>query len=266
MKRMLLLLLVMVINPIVRAQEGRIIYQDFEPDLYVYTSIATEFDTVSVDLDQDGNADFKMFPAYYGNFYHVDHIVLPPWERRLHYKKDVNDTIVSYPGYWRPSYSHSEYMFYDSDSHQFLTYREDYLGFRKIIDSVTYHYAWLKIYGHCDYATVNHDVLVFIDRMAYCDIPNYPLRWGQTTMTSIAEDDDDGFVSLYPNPTIGVVNIKGERLRQAEIFNSLGQRLALVQSFDDEFSVDMNGLPTGLYYAAIIDAAGRRYTRKIVKE
>ena len=109
-------------------------------------------------------------------------------------------------------------------------------------------------------------IYVCIDDMVNCTIPNYPLRWGQTTMTSIAGDDDDSFVSLYPNPTTGVVNIKGERLRQVEIFNSLGQRIALVQSSDEEFSVDMRGMPSGLYYAIITDVAGRRCTRKIVKE
>ena len=266
MKRVFLLLIAVLSISQVRAQEGQIIYKDYDPDLYVYTSTATIFDTLSIDFDQDGSFDFKIFPAFYGNFYHVNYFALSPWEMRIQVENDIYDTIIAYPRYWRPSNSNDEYMFFNAETHQFYTDKEYYFGFRKIIDSDTYHYAWLKAYGHCDYATAHHDVLVFVDRLAYCDIPNYPLRWGQTTMTSIAEDEDDSFVSLYPNPTTGVVNIKGARLRQAEIFNSLGQRIALVQSSDDEFSVDMKGLPSGLYYAAIIDAEGRRYTRKIVKE
>ena len=43
------------------AQEGEIIYTDFEPDLSINGENYIIDDTIKVDIDQDGTPDFKMY-------------------------------------------------------------------------------------------------------------------------------------------------------------------------------------------------------------
>ena len=72
--------------------------------------------------------------------------------------------------------------------------------------------------------------------------------------------------SLHPNPTNGQVTITGENLRQAEVVNMLGQRVATVAGDGDMLHIDMAKLHSGVYFVNITDSEGRKCVRKVVKE
>ena len=102
---------------------------------------------------------------------------------------------------------------------------------------------------------------------AYCSQPNYPLIAGQTCFNwSIGENATKSFALLYPNPTTGLVTITGENLRQAEVINTLGQRVLNVQGKGNELRIDMAALPAGIYFVTVTDEEGRKCVRKVVKE
>lgn len=103
--------------------------------------------------------------------------------------------------------------------------------------------------------------------MAFCTIPNYPLCVGQTDFTWDVEGNEaKAFADVYPNPTTGVVTVAGTNLKQAEVLNILGQRVATVQGQGETLQIDIANLPAGIYFVNITDEEERKCVRKVVKE
>jgi len=74
-------------------------------------------------------------------------------------------------------------------------------------------------------------------------------------------------IVMYPNPTKGEVNIQNASLEKATVYNALGQ---LVKSFtlnsaNTDHSINLSGLPKGIYYVYLIsgDAAS---AKKVIVE
>lgn len=87
------------------------------------------------------------------------------------------------------------------------------------------------------------------------------------TCTLGIEDSVFDKVVMYPNPTKGEVNINNVSLEKATVYNSLGQ---LVKSFvfnsgDTNNTINLSGLPKGIYYVYLIseDAAS---AKKVIVE
>ena len=72
--------------------------------------------------------------------------------------------------------------------------------------------------------------------------------------------------NIYPNPTSGIVSITGKDLRQAEVINTLGQRVATATGEGETLQIDLSGLPAGVYFINVTDGEGRKCVRKVVKE
>ena len=277
MKRLLLITLAISVMAFSYAQEGEIIYTNFEPDLSIEAVSATyDKDTIKIDLDQDGTIDFKMYinRLYSGSARYV--FVSSSWEFRICFNSiysygymDENDTIVPYPR-WSSANDAYELLWCPLDT-QFM---EFYMGFRKTVNEEHY-YAWAKIYmyrnpngqGYHPSHGYFDIVYAYCDDMAYCTIPNYPLRWGQTNLTDgLEESQASVFATLHPNPTNGQVTITGKDLKTAEVFNTLGQRIATAQGEGEQMTVDISALPAGVYFVNVTDKDGRKCVRKVVKE
>ena len=123
-----------------------------------------------------------------------------------------------------------------------------------------YYYGWAHIY-------VETIARVCMASMGYCNLADYPLRWGQTELLTIEENGEfPAFATIHPNPTSGPVTITGENLRQAEMLNMLGQKMLNVQGEGNELRIDMAALPAGVYFVNVTDGEGRKCVRKMVKE
>ena len=79
-------------------------------------------------------------------------------------------------------------------------------------------------------------------------------------------DEKEQLLIAYPNPTSGLVNITGHEFKAAEAFNAIGQRVVTATGEGERLTVDLNGLPTGVYFVNITKKDGRKCVRKIVKE
>ena len=79
-------------------------------------------------------------------------------------------------------------------------------------------------------------------------------------------DEQSPVFTLHPNPTTGRLTIRGERLRQADVANLLGQQVLSAQGMGDELCLDLAALPAGIYFVTVTDEAGRKGVRKVVKE
>ena len=108
---------------------------------------------------------------------------------------------------------------------------------------------------------------VTIYRTAYCTVPDYPLRVGQTDFSWTGLDGQVGaaFATLHPNPPSDIVTVSGQDLESAEVFNALGQRIASVKGSGERLTIDLSGQPAGIYFVNVTDSVGRKCVKKVVK-
>jgi hypothetical protein len=177
---------------------------------------------------------------------------------------DGSDTLIpNAPNGWiqGPVFAH---FYYPNNSHGI--YHETY-GIHKVIDGKNY-YGWYHCYGMegRDYPEGPYLFKIYVDKIAFCTIPDYPLRYGQTSITGVEENESDVFATIHPNPTLGLVTITGKNLLQAEVINMLGQQVLSVQGKGNELCIDMATMPSGVYFVTISNEEGRKCVRKLVRE
>ena len=229
------------------AQQGEIIYTDFDPDLTLVQGINSN-DSIMLDIDYDDVYDLKFGLVYY-HFEFPVYTALNGWSIcQVNDSTDLTTDTLS----WLP---YIDYGF------------TNYFGLKKVVGENCY-YGWLYTY---DGQTKNNKGTkagtLFIDRMAYCTIPNYPLRAGQTSLTDdIVENEAAAFATLHPNPTTGQVTIMGQDLKAAVVFNTLGQQVATASGEGEMLHIDIANLPAGVYFVNVTDNDGRKCVRKVVKE
>ena len=133
-----------------------------------------------------------------------------------------------------------------------------------------YCYGWIECTMNWHWTTLPPqwtEGLLCINRMAFCTIPDYPLRLGQTSLTDgIEESEAVVFATIHPNPTTGQVTITGQDLKTAEVFNTLGQKVATARGEGETMQIDLSELPIGVYFVNITDKEGRKCMQKVVKE
>ena len=247
-----LVILALLLPIISLAQENHFNIIEYDPDT-CYT-FHYSYDTLKYDLDNDGIADIIFKAAWESTVGNIAVITTPSpnWQWSWTYASEftpLTDTTLI-----------NGYLRWENGSWELAMYPEfTHFAFRHLTAD-GYCYGWAHIY-------VESLARVCVDCMAYCDCVNYPLRWGQTTMTGIEESDkSNSFASIHPNPTTGQITILGENLRQAEVLNMLGQQVLSVQGEGNELRIDMAALPAGVYFVNVTDEDGRKCVRKVVKE
>ncbi|MBO7617015.1 MAG: T9SS type A sorting domain-containing protein [Bacteroidales bacterium] len=249
MKKYLILAALLLAVLGLKAQQGEIIYVDFDPDWIAQSC----FDTLWIDFDQDGTKDLLFYEELNGAATLRTLLTAYSWE--VHPMRD-DDTIPPYPAIseidelwvWHP------YVIRPGN------YAQDGAVFKWAIRHRVgehYYYGWFQVLP----------LPVSFDRYAFCTIPDYPLMWGETDITGIEENgESSAFAIVHPNPTKTFVFVKGEDLRQAEVINTLGQQLLSVQGKGNELCINLAALPAGVYFVTITNEEGRRCVRKVVKK
>ena len=92
--------------------------------------------------------------------------------------------------------------------------------------------------------------------------------WPVTAFETIGTRDSkkDNGITISPNPTTGLIIVTGKNLKQVEVLNTLGQRVAKVQGQGETLQIDIAKLPAGVYFVNVMDEEGRKCVRKVVKE
>jgi hypothetical protein len=136
-----------------------------------------------------------------------------------------------------------------------------------VIDGKNY-YGWYHCYGMegRDYPGGPYLFKIYVDKIAFCTIPDYPLCYGETIITGVEENGSNAFATIHPNPTTVFVTITGENLQQADVINLLGRQVLSVRGKGDELHIDMADLPAGVYFVTVTNEEGRRCVRKVVKK
>lgn len=268
MKKYIITLLALIFCHSLTAQtDGCLIIKEYSPDEW-----HVMHGTTYVDMDDDGEWDFKYYketsssmmsaPSVLARNASCFHAISDAYY--LYYDNvypdldtPFSDSTLSWNGQW----IHPEIAYVGQ-------YHLDTMVFKAGIRNGTegeYYYGWMEAYA---VVTYNYDsVWFYLARTGFCTIPNYPLKWGQTSLTEDVEEIESvSYVMLYPNPSNGMVTIMGKDLKSAEVINALGQRVASVTGESERLQIDLNGLPAGIYFVNISDAEGRKCVRKVVKE
>lgn len=104
------------------------------------------------------------------------------------------------------------------------------------------------------------------NRNPFVDYPEFAeMIWDPTW--SVGENQYNAVtVSLWPNPTNSTVNIKGESLDAAYMYNALGQMVLQINlsNADSQSTVDVSGFNSGIYFMNIISTSGNSVLKKVV--
>jgi len=275
MKRLVLVLTMLSIVAVnCLAQKGEIIYNDsFEPR-EMHADEPWPDNMRLLDFDEDSNSDFFMAWCEYREWHIIAYTRGDWWfEKQI---LEVGDTISAVAN-WFPKPENPDY---DPIIEFNPGYSRDsiIIGFKKQVEEDSFCYGWIRFSLDAGPEKNNksvsdnrvpwaHGICTFID-YAYCTEPNYPLRAGQTSFDwDILESNTlMSHTTIYPNPTTGIITVTGENLRQAEVFNMLGQQVLSIKGEGNELQIDMAALPAGVYFVNITDEEGRRCVRKVVKE
>ena len=242
MKTLRIVIALLAILPFSRAvaQQGEILYTDLDPDPFLHVTVS--YEQLCSDLNFDTVPDMCM--SYYLEAFWVDFTIRSIQDNLMLCHGLNDDDVIADAEVWQTSC----YFVGNPDS---LTN----MGFRYEIDG-DYYYGWFRTYNNLSERNW------YFDEYAFCTIPNYPLRWGQTSLTSI-EENENNIAELHPNPTTGTVRIEAEDVREIQVFNPLGQWVKTVWNTNE---VSLEGLPQGLYLLHVTLEGGKAFSDKVVKE
>lgn len=81
--------------------------------------------------------------------------------------------------------------------------------------------------------------------------------------TGVHETQPEG-VSIYPNPSKGILNVEAESLNEVVVYNLTGQRILSRQGSGSTLSLDLAGLNTGVYVVKVITAHGNSLQKVVL--
>jgi hypothetical protein len=143
---------------------------------------------------------------------------------------------------------------------------------RKAVDS-SFYYGWYRAYvvdsSFIDGNWPRHKAWIYVDKMAFCTVPNYKLEWGETRIIDMDKSPRTNSIpymsaiQVHPNPTSGFVRIEGTNVTEVNVYNALGQLMRTMQSTNE---LNLKGLPLGIYTLCITNQEGFVVTKKVMVE
>lgn len=93
-------------------------------------------------------------------------------------------------------------------------------------------------------------------------IPNFEQAYNN--LLSVSDVNAETAISIYPNPTKGLVNVQSEKAIQSlELISVEGK---VIQKNLNSTKIDLNGLPNGIYFLKVELSNGRIQFEKVVKK
>ena len=280
MKKILLITFLMLVFHNVYAQRGELLYTEFNP----YPSMTgvpgvPDEQIITIDINHDG-IDETLF---YRDFCHDNG---DPWQifycptdqpdaDKWQYRDagyELTDTLSLFAHYGAFCHYTILSVKYNHSSPAYDVTRTRGIGVRHAIDDsdgeTHYCYGWIEVVGRWTWepSTWHMMLTVWITRMAYCTIPDYPLRYGQTSLHESIVETDELLANIHPNPTSGIMTVTCENLANIKIINMMGQTVMKSECEGSSATIDMTKQPAGVYFFNITDSNGKKCTRKGVKE
>ncbi len=85
------------------------------------------------------------------------------------------------------------------------------------------------------------------------------------TIVSSEQDKIDYKISIYPNPTSGIINVTGENMDKVTVFNMHGEIVKVYPSnHKKQLEINVENQPTGVYFIKI-SSGGNQVVKQIIK-
>ena len=81
---------------------------------------------------------------------------------------------------------------------------------------------------------------------------------------SSVDDVTDAGWSVYPNPTSGMLIMKGLPVRNVSVYNLMGQQVVSQAITGEECEIDVSALVPGIYFLRVLSGDGRNFTKKFM--
>lgn len=82
-------------------------------------------------------------------------------------------------------------------------------------------------------------------------------------ITDLDETTGDDVINVSPNPTDGLVHVKGKSISEISVYNVMGQLMKMAQNTNE---IDLKDMSCGLYSLRITSANGTVTTKMVIKE
>ena len=142
-------------------QTGKILHKKYDPALninYSYSESEQTWDTLRMDLDQDGITDLKVYFEYDIPFIQV----MNGWQICILSSDNLNITDSNWWG-------KGIHVFYDSFHPIAIVHSTEEGSY----------YGWLDAYSFMGSDGQERVVRFYLRETAYCTCLNYPLKWGE---------------------------------------------------------------------------------------
>lgn len=162
-------------------EEAPIIYTDFEPDTCQFITSNHDSDFV-FDIDNDGSIDMVL-----SGYTHLGAVLIKiTMSNGFQICRSNENTILNADTL---TWFHSDDL---SNGFPLDSYRKRY-GFRKT-GNEQYYYGWMEVYW--DGVFVPDGKNIYVDRIAFCTISDYPLHWGQTCLNNIEFEGSEWYYEI----------------------------------------------------------------------
>ncbi len=231
------------------AQEPSIIVYDFVPDITLDNHLK---DTLKIDLNNDSVNDvvfYLMSPS--GGL----RLLVEP----LHY--NCFTTIAT----WFPLHAFSEDSILWMSEKWFVQIETNdktgQIGI-KIISNGQNYYGWIKAY----YKNIGLDTFWYIDKYAFCTIPDFPLMWGQTELTGKKEIKIQDKIKVTVNGQSQNINVQSKDVvKEISLINSEGRVIRKWRNIkSSKVDIPSEGIRGGVYFLRIKTENDEVVTEKIV--
>lgn len=235
--------------------DTNIIITDLNPDVYIWHTnyLQSHTDSFKIDINDDDTLDIKF---YFLNTKYSMHYIAPLNAKCFFafFDPSNNDSLSSSQIHW---YSYPfQWLIPLVDSVR--------LGI-KFVNGNDVYYGWVRA------LTKNEGPYIksyTIDKYAYCKMPNYPLLWGQTEITTSIPDEKmctTGIVTISLNNDQVLINSKNV-IQNVTVTGITGTEVLTKTGINSKSAeINIGNIAHGTYIVRIEHKDGTVYTKQIVR-
>jgi len=223
---------------------------DYDPDIELDSPGS---DTLKIDLDNDSINDvlFCLSSSSAGNWAYI---------QTLH-----SDCNVSYISYYPTDSLSGNTLRWHSGKINFLGEfdNQEKIGIR-IYKNNAFFYGWIRAY----FVSSQFNRNLYIDKYAFCPIPDYPLLWGQTILTNVNDIGTAPVAWAYYDPVVDQLSIHAvKKIKLAKLLTSNGIVVSALRNVNACMAVfNTSGLPAGAYLVRLTFYDESFYTLRVLLE
>lgn len=248
---------ILMTRPLFSQEEGIIIYTDFEPDTIITPVKYKHEGGEPIDVNKDAQWDI----CFAKHFISVGYCLLDmysPTPRAWEFCRKKYDNIPNHTNW-------NDDMNITPSTVGFPPNTIVNIGLRHWIEDVGYCYGWMR-FSYNQFSDCGFNLTIY--DMAYCTIPDYPLKFGQTDFVDIEENEyATSDAILFPNPASDFVKLAVSRQPSVvRVYNTLGMLVEEIEMNSEEIEINTASYNNGVYFVRVDDGSSVTVNRVVISK